>query len=198
MTRHRHVIMALLLAATALPARAAAQQSKAPPRGFLLGIGGGRSSVRDSRTDEQGSGGMISFRIGAGVGRGITPMVEAVGHRLSDVALPERVATAEHVLSTSAFLASVQVELPASFYARPGVGSAYHQFVAPDSATDEDGALYADIETVPAASLALGRTMLVARPLVVAVEGTALWTRNGEVSGDRRSLCIQVIAMVRF
>lgn len=198
MTHHRLVLVGLLVAAAVFPAQAAAQLSKGPPRGFLFGIGGGMGSVRDSRADEQGSGGMISFRIGAGVGRGITPMVEAVGHRLPDVALPERVATTEHVLTTSAFLASVQVELPASFYVRPGVGSAYHQFVAPDSATNEYGALYADVETVPAASLAIGRTMLVARPLVVAVEGTSLWTRNGEVSGDRRSLSVQVIAMVRF
>ena len=192
------VIAALLIIAASLPARASAQPSTKPPRGLLLGLGGGVSSVRDSRTDEQGSGAVFNLRAGLGMGRGITPMVEVTGHRVFDEWLPIGYTTSSAVLKTGAVLASVQVELPRSFYVRPGVGYGNHAFVAPDSATTDDGYFYTAHESGSAASLTIGRTLLAARPAVVAIEGTALWTRGGDVSGNRRSLGVQVIAMLRF
>jgi len=191
------VAAALLAAAAALPARASAQEPGGGSRGFVFGLGGGISSVRDARTDERGTGAMFNLRAGFRVGRGITPVVEVAGHRLFDELLPIGTAATSPVLKTAAMLASVQVELPRAFYVRPGVGWGNHAFVVPDSATTDEGLLYTAHESGSAAELAVGRTLVVARVVPIAIEGVALWTRGGDNSGNRLSVGVQLVALLR-
>jgi hypothetical protein len=102
-----------------------------------------------------------------------------------DKLLPTREAATSRVLKTSVLLASVQVELPHAFYVRPGVDVGDHAFAVPNPAADDGEALSVRHESGPAAGLALGRTIVVARVVPVAVEGVALWSRGGEATGTR-------------
>lgn len=189
----------VLIAAAALPPRASAQEPSGSPRGPVVGFGAGVSGVRDSRTDQQGAGAALHMRAGWRLGRGITPMVEAGAHRMFDELLPARTAATSRVLKTWAVLASVQVELPRAFYVRPGVGVGDHAYAVTAPAVDGDEAgLPVRHESGRAAGLALGRTIVVARVVPVAIEGVALWSKGGESTGTRWSAGIQAVALLRF
>lgn len=185
--RHRLVLAGLLIAAALLPVPMPAQVGRRS--GVTLGFGAGLSSVHDSRTGEQGSGATFNLRAGYTVVCGVSPMMEVSGHRMFDERLPIGYAATSPVLKSAGLIVSVQMELPGSFYVRPGFGSGIHAFVDPDSAATEFGSLYTDHETGRAASLAVGRTIAG----VLAVEGSALWTRGGKISGNRLSLALQLV-----
>jgi len=166
-------------------------------RGPFLGLGAGMGMVHDGRYGEQGAGPILHVRAGWRLARAVTLMLEGGGYRMLDESLPSHEAATPHVLKTSSLLASVQVGLPRSFFVRPGIGMADHGFAVSDPFPNDDVAMVAH-ETRPAAGLALGRTMVVARVVPVAIEGVALWSRGSESTGTRWSAGIQAVALLRW
>jgi hypothetical protein len=207
-------LIAAAVAASLEPSAAAAQRADGL-RGPFAGVGIGMGNVRDQGLEEQRLGPMLHGRLGWGLGRSITPMLELGVYGLGDdrpeigdvvyvYDTPEtggaqttQVLRTPSVLNIYSALASVQIGLPRGLYVRPGIGLGFHSFAsyrldpdAPLAETSQEGG--------PAAGIALGRTLNALGRFPIAVEGIALWSGGEDSTGSRWVAGLQIVPMLRF
>jgi hypothetical protein len=191
----------LLLASLAVSAAVLMPSAARAQRAFV-GLSAGVDHISQRDYDASAVRPSVGARVGVGVARGVSLVLDAQAHGLGDedpqpsdfqgddfVNLPE-------VLQTTTLLLGAQIDVARGAYVRPAIGVGRHAF--PSYLVQGNDAVSAEVshEAGLAAGVSAGYLLRAGTSFSLAIEASATWSGGEDSSGDRTIFGIKLVPLL--